>query len=166
MAVYEKKFENVYEKNLTSEIDGIETVDVKGKTTFNYTNGLTIDATGQTFYRKAKKVHTKTPKHTLDYQTSETYAYMQLGIAAVNVQINVTNLAVAGWKTETSTSYNLAGGLFVNPSPIKMVRTGAKKREHPRVLEFHLVLREKKGEERKKINWTCTQLYKLHMWGF
>ncbi|ETF04675.1 hypothetical protein W822_02155 [Advenella kashmirensis W13003] len=166
MTVYGKKFENVYEKNLISDIDGVETVEVTGKTTYNYTNGLTIDATGQTFYRKANQVSTKTPKHSLDYQTSETYGIAQLGYATINYQANVTNLAVAIWKTETSTSYNLAGGLFVNPSPIKMFRSGARKRDHPRIYEFHLVLREKKVEERKKINALCTKLYKLHMWGF
>lgn len=166
MAVYEKKFENVYEQNLTTDIDGIETVDVKGKTTYTYTNGLVIDATGQTFYRKANEINTTTPKHTLDYQTSETWGIAQIGYATVNFQISVTNLAVALWKTETSSSYNLAGGLFLNPSPIKMSRTSARRREHPRIYEYHLVRREKKTKERKKIKAVCTQLYKLHMWGF
>src|SRR5690606_12539715 len=122
MAVYQKKFENVYEKNLTSNIDGVETVDVTQATTFNYKAGLTIDAQGQTFYRNASKVEITTPKHTREYQKSETYAGMQAGYATINFQANMTNLAVAGLKTETSTSYNLAGGIFVNPSPIKLKR--------------------------------------------
>lgn len=165
MAVYKNKFENVYEKDLTSDIDGIETVDVKGKTTFNYTNGLTIDATGQTFYRKAEVVNTKTPNHTLNYQTSETHANMQMGYATFNVQLNVTNVAVAVWKTETSTSYNLAGGIFVNPSPIKLKRTGASIRTHPRVREWHLVLLEKAKRTNKNVTKIHTGLYRLHMWG-
>lgn len=165
MAVYEKKFENVYEKNLTSDIDGIETVDVKGQTTFTYTNGLTIDATGQTFYRKADEINIKAPKHKLEYQTAETHAYLQLGYATVNFQVNITNVAVAGWKTETSTSYNLAGGLFINPSPIKIKRNRAHIRTHPRVREWHLVLLEKSITTKKQVTKMCTGLYRLHMWG-
>ncbi|MHC8944490.1 hypothetical protein EV681_2900 [Advenella incenata] len=165
MTVYLKKFENVYEKDLTSDIDGIETVYVKDKTTFNYTNGLTIDATGKTFYRKANTVDIQTPKHTLDYQTSETHGYAQAGFAAVNIQVNIVNTAIAGWKTETSTSYNLAGGLFINPSPIKISRKGSQRREHRRVHEFHMLWRTNKVKESVIIDKTCTLLYQLHMWG-
>lgn len=141
MALYKNKFENVYEKNLKSEIGEIETVDVTENTTLIYSEGLHIDVTGKTINRTAKEFDFDTPNHKLEYDTSYTEAYLQLGTAAVNWQANIVNVAAAAtFKTETSSSYNLMGALFFNPSPIKIKRSGAKiDKKYLRSREFHLL---------------------------
>ena len=128
MAVYCKKFENIYEKNLITEIIGKETVEVTGTTNLKYKNGLTIDASGKTIYRKAADYKFDSDNRTLSYNSITDIADFQGGFATLNLQIAGLNVAKSRtWKTETSTSYNLRGLLFANPSPIKLERQGAVK---------------------------------------
>ena len=165
MALYKKKFENVYEKNLTSDIGQIETVDVTENTTLTYTKGLHIDANGKTFSREAQEFEFNTPDHKVEHTASYSESILQYGISGFYWQANAINTSRAfSFKTEESTSYNLAGLIFANPSPIKVKRTEAFDRKHPNQ-RFYKLLCIKMSTLSKVTTSSCTILYKLHMKG-
>lgn len=166
MTDYYGRYEDVYEKNRTIEIGEIETIDVTENTTLTYSEGLHIDVSGKTINRTAKEFNFNTPNHKLEYDTLNSYAYLQLGTAAVNWQANIENVAAsATFKTETSSSYNLIGLLFVNPSPIKIKRSAAKAdRVHPNQRFYHILKISMRKQSTESINKKSI-LSRLHVIG-
>ncbi len=99
-----------------------ENLTSKAFTTLNYDNGLLIDASGQVYSRNSQTFNFDCGDVTTTYDRSMSMAALNVGMSALNLQYNVATYTHSfSYKTEIAALYGLAGLLFLNPSPLKVV---------------------------------------------
>ena len=167
MAKYLRTFTNFYDGPVTSTYNDTEYNKVGSAATYTYTNGLTINAAGQTVGRLCPILHySKNRKLTIN-DGRVSLLGSQIGAAGGNYQLNwgINIAAALTYKTETALSYNLFSLLFLNPSNVKLVHSNE---EGWRDLKTIKVFRVRKGQEDyvKKVQRKSVNFHGLTFRGF
>lgn len=123
MAYYKQTFTNAYLQDVGVHFLQKENLTSTGFATLNYKKGLLIDASGQDFYRNSQTFNNDCGDVTTTYDSAHSVTGLKLGFAGLNLQWGRVNYAHSfSYKTEMSGVYTLIGALFLNPSPLKVVR--------------------------------------------
>ncbi|WP_025374121.1 hypothetical protein [Advenella mimigardefordensis] len=167
MAKYLKTFTNFYDGPVTSTYNNTEYNNVSGATNYTYTNGLTINAAGQTVGRICPILHYSENRKLTVHDGRVSLLFGQIGAAGGNYQLNwgINIAASLTYKTETALSYNLFSVLFFNPSSVKLVHSNSEKGKNWRTFK---VYRVRKGQEDyvKKVQRKSVNFHGLTFRGF
>jgi len=122
MAFYKSSFTNKYLQDVQATFVQKENLTSKAFTTLNYKNGLLIDASGQVYSRNSQTFNFDCGDVTTTYDRSIAMAALNVGMSALNAQYNVATYTHSfSYKTEMAGLYGLAGAIFLNPSPLKVL---------------------------------------------
>lgn len=167
MAKYLSSFTNFYDGPVKSTYNATEYNNVGSAASYTYTNGLTIDAAGQTVGRLCPILHySKNRKLTIN-DGRVSLLGGQIGAAGGNYQLNwgINIAAALTYKTETALSYNLFSILFLNPSSVKLVHSNKETGKNIKTIK---VFRVRKGQEDyvKKVQRKSVNFHGLTFRGF
>lgn len=124
MAFYKSSFTNKYLQDVQATFVQKENLTSKAFTTLHYKNGLLIDASGQVYSRNSQTFNFDCGDVTTTYDRSMSMAALNVGMSALNAQYNwVTYTHSFTYKTEMAGIYGLAGAIFLNPSPLKVLHS-------------------------------------------
>ena len=122
MAFYNSSFTNKYRQDVQATFVQKENLTSKAFTTLKYNNGLLIDASGHVFSRNSQTFNYDCGDVTTTYDRSMSMAGLNVGMSALNAQYNwITYTHSFSYKTEMAGIYALAGAIFLNPSPLKVL---------------------------------------------